>query len=660
VATVTYQGPRWGALSIAAVISAGVAAIWLLPIRPWASTIPGSLGDNVIFVWNTWWADHWIRAGGSPFYTPYLFSPWGTSLALDTHTILPSLVAAALPGPSVIAATNAVVWLHLTLNFLCAYLLARRVTRRAFPACVGGLVFGWSPYVAAHLAGHFNLIAAWILALFALLLLRVLEEDDRLGRILLGIVAGVIPYVDYYYAVYAIGIGVVVLAHRSLTFSRRQGPLNAWQRRLVAACATLLTIDLLVIAIVAIGGGSTIAIGGIAVSMRGIQNPMAAAGLLVMTAVAIALVPGMRAGIGRRTLAADVRRVAVPTLIAALLSIPLAAAVLSVWRSGGYISQTYLWRSSPAGVDAGTLILGNVRGALWPGAVAGAYERLHIDSIERIAWLGPGVIVLCLGAFRARDPRVRLWTAIGVVFGVWALGPRLEMFGRDLHVYLPAVLLRYVPVAANARMPGRAMVVVYLAAAMIAAAGADGLVARGRRGLAWMLAALVTLDFMPRWPTVYRPDHPAIYDMLARDSTPGSVCELPMGLRDGFGETGKLDTRVLYYQTIHQRPTTGGFVARLDPRLVQAYKDDPVLGVLLRLSGGGALGREQPLAPAQAADSLLAQGIRFVVINEETAPPDLLRYVSTELPLRGLGRDGARVLYEVANPSSVSSARPSR
>ena len=50
-----------------------------------------------------------------------------------------------------------------------------------------------------------------------------------------------------------------------------------------------------------------------------------------------------------------------------------------------------------------------------------------------------------------------------------------------------------------------------------------------------------------------------LYDVLARQTGPGSVCELPIGLRDGFGELGRLDMRVLYYQTLHGRPITGGF-----------------------------------------------------------------------------------------------------
>jgi hypothetical protein len=98
----------------------------------------------------------------------------------------------------------------------------------------------------------------------------------------------------------------------------------------------------------------------------------------------------------------------------------------------------------------------------------------------------------------------------------------------------------------------------------------------------------------------------------------------------------------------------------LDRRLLTAYENDPVLGVLLRLSGGAPLAGERPLPPQAAADSLIHQGIRFLVVNEETAPPDLRRYVSMGLPLRPLAREGTRVLYEIGPASTASSARPFR
>ncbi len=95
------------------------------------TAVPGPLGDNLAFVWNTWWAAHALKASG--FRTGLLFAPWGASLVLHSHTVLPSAIGAALPGLGTIAATNVVVALHLFLNGVCAFALAGRMTRRVAP-----------------------------------------------------------------------------------------------------------------------------------------------------------------------------------------------------------------------------------------------------------------------------------------------------------------------------------------------------------------------------------------------------------------------------------------------------------------------------------------------------------------------------------------------
>lgn len=66
-------------------------------------------------------------------------------------------------------AQNAWILAHLFLNFVCAYALAWRTFNDRVAASVAAVVFGFSPYLSAHLAGHFNLLAAWILPLCALL-----------------------------------------------------------------------------------------------------------------------------------------------------------------------------------------------------------------------------------------------------------------------------------------------------------------------------------------------------------------------------------------------------------------------------------------------------------------------------------------------------------
>jgi hypothetical protein len=317
--------------------------------------------------------------------------------------------------------------------------------------------------------------------------------------------------------------------------------------------------------------------------------------------------------------------------------------------AGDYVTQRYLWRSAPKGIDLATLVVGNPHGALWGDRPLRAYARFGIDDMEQTAWIAPATLCLCAVALylRRRDRMVRLWMWTGLAFLTWALGPYVAAFGDTLPLPLPAILIRYVPIVANARIPARAIVLVYISIAMLAGIGFAAL--RQRRQTAWamLLATAAVIDLAPARPPLFAVERPAFYDVLRQRPEDGAVCDLPLGLRDGFGETGRLDMRGMFYQTIHERPITGGFVGRLSPRIIRAYEDDPVLGILLRLSGGKPLAEQHPLPPSEAGASLLRSGIRFVVLSEEGAPADLLRYASIGLPLRELARDGRRVLYEV-------------
>jgi hypothetical protein len=110
---------------------------------------------------------------------------------------------------------------------------------------------------------------------------------------------------------------------------------------------------------------------------------------------------------------------------------------------------------------------------------------------------------------------------------------------------------------------------------------------------------------------------------------------------------GFLDHRVLAYQMIHRRAIAGGFVARLPPEVLEGYASDPLIDGLLALSErdgspGGALPDRQ-----QAADLLAKNGVAFVMLNREHAPPPLVKYAES-LPLVVVATEGPRTLYRVA------------
>src|SRR4029079_9914724 len=155
---------------------------------------------------------------------------------------------------------------------------------------------------------------------------------------------------------------------------------------------------------------------------------------------------------------------------------------------------------------------------------------------------------------------LRVWRIIAIAFGLWALGPILTVGGFDTGLKLPAILLRYVPFVANARIPGRAMVGVFVALAVLASAALAAAPAWRRRApMQWLLIAFVAFEFWDAPIPITSLDRPALYAALA-DALPGPVCEVPFGIGDGLSAgIGSQDRRALYYATVHTHPLVGGY-----------------------------------------------------------------------------------------------------
>ena len=641
--------------AVALLALAAITAFWLLPVLSRFSTaVPGAgAGDNVTFVWNIWWMRYVLHHPGLSFFsTSFLFYPFGADLTLHTHTALPSFLAAVAGPASLVASQNLLIVLHIYLNFVCSYALGYRTTRRVSSALVAAVVFGTSTFVGAHLTGHFNLIAAWIVPLVCLLAWDASESASLIRAGLAGVAVAAAAYIDYYLFVYVVVLLGLFLMSRSILLSLRQPAPSRLRRHALTAVSVLLTIDALVIAAILLWRGDRIELGPLRISVRSINNPITAAWILAL--VGGGLVAWPRVAIGFRSTVPwrSIRVPVVAVTVALVMLTPLLIHATRLWSEGRYVSQEYRWRSGPGGIDAATLILGNPFHVLWGQRVRGVYAGLHIDPIEASAWIPLSALILAAIAVaaRRRDPLVQRWAIVGAVFMTWALGPWLITFGRQRPLILPAIVVRYVPIVANARIPGRAMVVVYLVLAIFAAMGAAWLSSRQRTGrmAGWCLVLLLALECAPAPPAMYVPDMPSQYAALRNHPRPGAVCELPLGIRDGFGETGKFDSAVLLHQTLHERPILGGFIARLEPRVARDYAAMPVVESFLRLSAGGKLSDEPVvMTPREAASSLASAGIAFVVLDTRTASSELIQYVQSGIALRRIGEQDGRIFYEV-------------
>ena len=321
----------------------------------------GGAGDNVTFLWDFWWMR--IAAmdiGSRVFWCPYLFAPLGTSLVLHTHLAAPAAAGVALGWLSIQTALNTLLILAVALNGFVAYLLAREYTGTA-PSILAGIVFGGAPAIIGRLAGHFNLVNAWMPALFALTWIRLVRGKRIPTALGSGAALALVAYTDYYYLIYSLAFAlawvVLSLWEFRVALVSTPPPVLARIRRAVGVAALGC---LGVMAAIWATGGATFELNGTALSLRTVINPAT----LFWALLVVWLVLGRPFTLHvrprpERDLWRAVRVAALALGSCGFLMTPILIEAGRLVVGGDYVSQRYFWRSSPIGLDLGTLLLGN-------------------------------------------------------------------------------------------------------------------------------------------------------------------------------------------------------------------------------------------------------------------------------------------------------------
>lgn len=259
--------------------------------------------------------------------------------------------------------------------------------------------------------------------------------------------------------------------------------------------------------------------------------------------------------------------------------------------------------------------------------------------------------------------RPAYWWALAIGFGLLSLGPYLSLNGELVLVGdrqpipLPFYLLwKYLPFFHRMCTPYRFTVMLLLLLAIIASFGLAQLFARlAGRGKAVAFSAIVTVLFLDYllvspvpWPMGwYRVEVPRVYEELALDREQYALVEFPYSEPNGpqfWEEDPKVklpmgwNERLTYFQTVH-RKKLGIKMAQLD--LPPLYKNSLLVKRLAdiyagraSLDGAGGPARSGP-PPAPARDGtargvcggvavdawLVKHDFRYLILHESVIPP---------------------------------------
>ncbi|MDX6370942.1 MAG: hypothetical protein QOG93_2444 [Gaiellaceae bacterium] len=212
--------PAVALVAFLALAFAVFANTWASPTHHWIGGDP----DPPLFIWHLRWLPFALADGHNPLHSNFLNYPDGFNLMWNTSVLFPALVLTPVTLLSgAVLSYNVLVTLSLALSAWCAYLVFRRYVQREAAAGIGGLLYGFSPFMFAQAGGHPHMSLA-VYPPLALLLLDEILVRQRRSPYLLGVLLGLATglqlltgeeIVALSFLVASIGVVLLGLLHRS-------------------------------------------------------------------------------------------------------------------------------------------------------------------------------------------------------------------------------------------------------------------------------------------------------------------------------------------------------------------------------------------------------------------------------------------------------------
>jgi len=200
-------------------------------------------GDGRHGVWNVSWVAHALTTAPTRVFDANIFYPHDNALAFSEANLVAGVLAIPawlITGGNPYAAYNSVVLLAFAMAALAAYFLARTVGASRFGSAIAALVYGYSPYMLAHIP-HIQLLMTFGPALSLATMHRFVALPTTRRAVELGLTLSVTGLACAYYGIFS---GLVV-SLGLLWFAGVDGHWRQWQywaRSVLAALVVLVVI----------------------------------------------------------------------------------------------------------------------------------------------------------------------------------------------------------------------------------------------------------------------------------------------------------------------------------------------------------------------------------------------------------------------------------
>ena len=631
-------------------VCVALAFSWPLPLNLTNAMIGLPAGDAGVYVWNLWVFRHeLVENHRLPFLTSEILalnSP--VPLALHNYTTFANLIALPLiPMLGVLKTFNVLVIASGVMTSFAMYIYGRYRTGDAAAAWIGGLLFGFSPFMSARAGEHFSLTLAAPLPIFGLLMFRIWSSPSLPLACAAGATVAWAFLSDVYFAVYCLLMAAFTAIYSVFSMERQTPTVRRiWWKSLTdlaIICVAGFVVGML------LRGGGRMDLLGIRVSFTRLYTPV-----LVLTLLVV-----IRAWMSIRLRFKPIANISVYAQVAAVAGLvcfvvlsPVLSAVRSPFSHGQWMSPQVMWRSSAQGVDLLAYFAPNplhpIFGPIsyhWFETMPGGFN----ENVASIPWVAMIILAVGVGVMKLQVPKG--WLAFTAVFAILALGPFVSVAKHLTYLPTPWALLRYLPIVGAARMPTRLTILVMMGVSMLLVMVVHEMRTRSQRPrlLTAAIGALLMFELLPAPRALSSAEIPLPYQIIAKDPRPVRVLSLPFGLRDGVSSRGNYSASSQFYQTFHEKRLVGGYLSRLPADSEMRYRGNSLLRALMRYSEGTPV-------PEHLRESALDRGSRtvnrlqigYVVVDRSRSPKELIEFAREAMDLTLISSDDRYELYRTS------------
>ncbi len=203
-------------MTLAAVGAVYLALGFVLWVHAWADgatthTLCGC-GDPALFLWFFQWPATALAHGQNPFFSTALFHPTGVNLLAQTSVTgltLPLVPVTWIWGP--VASLNVASTLAPALTAFSAFWVLRRWAPWTPAAFVGGLLYGFSPFVLSSLQFTHLMTAALMLLPLILAVLDEILVRQRHSALWTGVLLGLLVFAQFFLSTELLAIVAIVV-----------------------------------------------------------------------------------------------------------------------------------------------------------------------------------------------------------------------------------------------------------------------------------------------------------------------------------------------------------------------------------------------------------------------------------------------------------------